>query len=480
MSTASIATFAGSIGGVASAASALASIISGPAADSWWGSLRQASYGGVPFAVLGTRTAFGGRNVVHEYPFRDDAWIEPLGKLPRRFEIQGFLIENSLIYGGGSVIGQRDRMIEACESGQDQGQTLVHPTFGSIQNVSCLSSDATESVDHGRIILVRFLFMRGGKRIYPNVATAPEAAVSAAAEQTTLGALVDFAKNAATSIQAGAAVVQSAVDTAVQWYQIAETDIHDVKRFISSVSTLSGDFGRFFGGGNDGYAGSNQTAPAGTTAEQLLDADAANVTAVRVAGAELQAAAGSVSDTASFGAAAQQLVTTFAASSADPSDTIRLLTDLATFEPAGVFTGSPIGVAMQTMQTQCAVLFRRTALAAIGQAVAAYQPSSYDDATSLMVSTTTLLDAEIEVAGDAGDDTSFMALRSLRSAVVTNLQLRGSSLAPLATMTYAASLPSLTLAHRIYADASRVDQLVQQVDPIHPLFMPTSFQALAS
>lgn len=478
MSTATIANFAGSIGGVASAASALASILTGPAADSWWGALRQASYGGVPFAVLGTRTAFGGRNVVHEYPFRDDAWIENLGKLPRRFEIQGFLIENSLVYGGGPVIGQRDRIVAACESGQSQ--TLVHPTFGSIQSVNCLTSDATESVDHGRVILVRFLFMRSGARIYPNVATAPQAAINTAASQTTLGALVDFAKNAATSIQAGAAVVQSAVDTAVQWYQIAETDIHDVKRLISSVSTLAGNFGRFFGGGNDGYAGSNQTAPAGTTAEQLLDTDAANVTAVRIAGAALETAAGAVSDTTSFAAAVQQLVTTFAESSSDPSDTIRLLSDLATFEPTGVFTGSPIGVAMQTMQTQCAVLFRRTALAAVGQAVAAYQPSSYDDASALMVSTTTLLDAEIEVAGDAGDDASYMALRSLRSAVVTNLQLRGSSLAPLATMTYAASLPALVLAHRIYADASRADQLVQQVAPVHPLFMPLSFQALAS
>jgi prophage DNA circulation protein len=46
-------------------------------------------------------------------------------------------------------------------------------------------------------------------------------------------------------------------------------------------------------------------------------------------------------------------------------------------------------------------------------------------------------------------------------------------------MSFAGSLPALVLAHRIYDDAGRADQLVQQVQPVHPLFMPQSFQALA-
>lgn len=483
MSAATLTTFAGSIGGLASAASALSSILTGPGANTWWGSLRQASFGGVPFAVLDNTTKFGGRNVVHRYPYRDDVWVEPMGKLARSFAVTGFLIENSLVYGKlkgvpSSVIAQRDNLVAICE--QNGPQTLVHPTFGTIDNVSCLESEASESIDHGRVIMVRFSFIRGGARIYPNVKESTPNGVQQGAQGVQAGSLLDFAQKAAKDVQQGAAVVNTAVDTAISWYQTAVTDIHDVKRVINAVSTLAGDFGRFFGGGNDGYTGTNQTAPAGTTPEQLLAADTMNVAAVVGAGAALQTAAANVSDTTTFASCAQQLVTALAATAGDPADAIRLASDLAGFSPTGMFTSSVIGSAMSSMQTSCAALFRRSALAGVAQACSTYQPSSYDDAVSVMQGATSLIDAEIEVAGDAGDDESFAALRVLRNAVVQDLQARGADLAPLTTMTFNGTMPALVLAHRIYDDATRADQLVQQVQPIHPLFMPMTFQALSS
>jgi prophage DNA circulation protein len=477
MSAASLTTFAGSIGGLASAAQQVASSLAGHGAGRWWGSLRQASFGGVPFAVRENRTRFGGRNVVHRYPFRDDAWIEPLGKLPRQYELIGFLIENSRVYGGGPVIAQRDALVTACEKAGPQ--TLVHPTFGAVQNVSCMESEASESFDHGRVIMIRLSLMRGGTKIYPNVAQSSQNLVGSAAQNMFGSSLIDFAAAAATAVQQGAAVVNTAVDTALSWYQTAVTDVHDVERVVNAISTLSGDFSRFFGGGNSGYTGSNQKAPAGTTAEQLLEQDTVSVAAVVAAGSALQAAAANASDTTTFATAAQTLVTALAATASDPADAIRLMTDMASFKPSGNFTSSPIGSAMSSMQTICGALFRRTALAGVAQACAAYQPSSYNDATTVLENVTTLFDAEIETAGDAEDDASFAALRALRSAVVADLQARGGDLVALVTMSFAGSLPALVLAHRIYDDAARADQLVQQVQPIHPLFMPKSFQALA-
>lgn len=478
MSAATLTTFAGSIGGLASAAQQVASILSGNGAGTWQRSLRQASFGGVPFAVRENRTRFGSRNVVHRYPYRDDAYIEPLGKLPRQYELIGFLIENSRVYGGGPVIAQRDALVEACEKGGMQ--TLVHPTFGSVQNVSCMESEASESFDSGRVIMIRLSLMRGGTRIYPSVSTSTQSTVGAAASGLLSGSLIDFATAAAVAVQQGAAVVHTAVDTALSWYQTAVTDIHDVERVVNAVSTLSGDFGRFFGGGNSGFMDSNQTAPAGTTAEQLLEQDTVNVAAVVAAGATLQTASANPSDTSTLASAAQALATSLAGTASDPADAIRLLTDLASFSPSGSFTSSPIGAAMSSMQSSCASLFRRTALASVAQACADYQPSSYNDATTLLENVTTLFDAEIETAGDAEDDASFTALRALRGAVVGDLQARGASLAPLVTMSFAGSLPALVLAHRIYGDAGRSDQLVQQIQPVNPLFMPQTFQALAS
>lgn len=478
MSVSTLTTFAGSIGGLASAVQQVASVLAGQGASTWWGSLRQASFGGVPFAVRENRSRFGGRNAIHRYPYRDDAYIEPLGKLPRQYELIGFLIENSRVYGGGPVIAQRDALVSACEKAGPQ--TLVHPTFGTVENVSCLDAEASESFDHGRVIMIRLSLMRGGTRIYPGVAPSTQNGVQDAAQNLFGSSLIDFAAKAATAVQQGAAVVNTAVDTAISWYQMAITDIHDVKRVINAVSTLSGNFGRFFGGGNSGYAGSNRTAAAGTTAQQLLAADTANVAAVASAGVALQAAAANASNTAAFASAAQSLVTALSATASDPADAIRLTADLASFTPLGNFTTSPIGAAMSSMQTSCAALFRRTALAGVAQACSNYQPSSYDDATSVLENVTALFDAEIVAAGDAEDDASYTALRTLRSAVVEDLQARGGSLASLVTMSFAGSLPAVALAHRIYGDAGRADQLVQQVQPVHPLFMPQSFQALAS
>lgn len=477
MSIASLTNLAGSIGGVATATSQLASLLTGPAANSWWGSLRQASFGGVPFAVVSTNTRFGSRNAVHEYPFRDDAWVEELGKLPRRFEIFGFLIENSIVYGGGAVIGQRDRMVTACENG---AQTLVHPTFGRIENVSCLDAQAGESIEHGRVIVVRFVFMRNGMKAATSAVSDTTSLLQSAAEALGVGAELDFVQSTATAIKEGAAIVETGVGVAVSWVQLGVTAVNDVRRFVNSVSTLAGNFGRFFGGGNSGYSGANQPAPAGTTALQLLDADATARAAFTAAGAALAVAAANPSSADALNASAQSCAAALAATMSGPADAIRSLSSLASFSPTGTYTTSTIGSAMSTMESATSALLRRAALAQLAQSVAVYQPASYDDATSMITTVTTLLDSEIDIAADAGDDNAFAALRTLRNSAVADLQARGANLAPLSTMSFNGSLPALVLAHRIYGDAARVDQLVQQVAPVHPLFMPTSFQALSN
>ncbi|NTZ82193.1 DNA circulation family protein [Burkholderia metallica] len=477
MSLSNLVSLAGSIGGVAAAASDLASILTGPIAGSWWGSLRQASYGGVPFAVVATNTRFGTRNVVHEYAFRDDAWAEEIGKLPRRFEIVGFLIENSRVYGGGPVITQRDRLVDVCEKG---AQTLIHPTFGRVDNVACLASEASESIEHGRVIMVRFVFLRQGARIYPSQTTDTKSTLESIADSVGLGAVADFVTDVATAVQTGAVAVQTAVNTAIGWYQIAESDINDVRRFFNSVSTLTGNFGRFFGGGNSGFAASNPSAPAGTTAQQLLESDASSRQAVQTAQKVLVAAASNPGAGAEFGAAAQSFVSAVLATASDPADGIRSLMNLAGYAPATAFGTSPIGSAMLTMQVSTAALLRRSALAGVATAVASWQPTSFDDAQNMMVTLTTQLDSEIEIAADAGDDTSYAALRQMRNGVVQDLQSRGGGLAALSAFEFNGNLPALVLAHRIYGDATRGDQLVRQVQPVNPIFMPSSFDALSS
>jgi prophage DNA circulation protein len=177
--------------------------------------------------------------------------------------------------------------------------------------------------------------------------------------------------------------------------------------------------------------------------------------------------------------AAAVLAAALAGACADPADQLRLLEQLAAFTPAAPASTTPIGAAVADMTDAMGDLFRRTAVIALATAATNYQPSSQTDAYAVMNTVTGLLDSEIEIAGDQGEDDSYNALRALRTAVVQDLTARGASLAPIATFKFGAPLPALYLAQRLYRDPSRADQLVTQVNPVHPLFMPARFAALA-
>lgn len=465
---------AGSIGGLASAIGDATTLITGD----WFKRLDRASYGNFKFGVESIRTAAGRKTSVHTYPFRDDVWVEDLGKRPRQFEVLGFIVEGDLITGGGDVISQRKTLLSICETAG--GQTLVHPTLGTVQNVCCLGVETIERRDLGRAFEIRLTLIVSGNRLFPTVSTSTGDASTSAASVTGIQALANFVTSTATAIAAGAAVVQQAVSTVVGWYQIGVTAVNDVKRIIGAVSTLAGNFGRLFGGGNSGISGSNQQAATNTTAADLLSASSAARTSVLAAGAALQAAAQNPSDSATLGAAAKAYVAAVAAAATAPADAVRLVSTLAQYSPSAVVPTGQIGAAMGTMQTAMSALLRRCALAQLATTLTTYQPSSQEDADSVLGSAVGLIDAESDIAGDAGDDDSYMALRALRQAVVADLQARGANLASISTFTFNAPLPSLVLATRIYRDPTREQQLVQQVAPIHPAFMPTTFKALSN
>ncbi|BCF96638.1 hypothetical protein PPGU19_012070 [Paraburkholderia sp. PGU19] len=465
---------AGSIGGVAKAIGDLASLVDG----SFFDKLQPASFGEVPFAVESNRLSAGRKTVVHDYPNRDEVWVEDLGKRSRAFEVIGYLIEGDIKTGGGSVISQRDALLEVCE--WEGGWTLVHPTLGRIRNVICLGVEIIERRDLGTVFEIRLSLIVGGSRLFPTAITATASASAIAANKTGLQALADFVKSTAASIAAGAAVVQQAVSTVVGWYQLGVTAINDVKRIIGAVSTLAGNFGRLFGGGNSGISGSNAQAPTTKTASDLLSASSAARANVLTAGAALQAAAANPSDSATLGAAAQTFVAAIAASATAPADAVRLVSNLAQYSPAPVAQTGPIGSAMGTMQTAMAALLRRCALAQLAVTLTTYQPLSQHDADSVLASAVGLIDAESDIAGDAGDDDTYQALRELRQSVVADMTARGADVAAIATFSFNATLPSLVLANRIYRDPTREPQLVQQINPRHPAFCPTTFQALSS
>lgn len=61
---------------------AITSLMGGDASDDWQSQLRPCSFRGVPFAIISEEGSHGRRQAVHEYPYRDTAWIEVWGAEP--------------------------------------------------------------------------------------------------------------------------------------------------------------------------------------------------------------------------------------------------------------------------------------------------------------------------------------------------------------------------------------------------------------
>ena len=439
----------------------------------WRKSLRPASWRGIPFFTLGGQIKVGRRNAVHEYPNRDTVWVEDLGRSARRMTVIGFLV-------GDDVVQQRERMIAACEAPGD-GQ-LVHMTLGAL-TVSLMDTTFDERWDKGRYCEVSFVFVESGQRSFPSNVTSTSDATRQAATAADSAASADFATRVTSSLAGGAAVAGQASTAASGWASNAKGLANDATSLTNMVSTLPGSYSRFFGGASKGLAGITSGIPGAiTTIEQLIATGSVNRTSVYSAASGLSGAASQIAAVGgilNFAMAAQSLAAALLSSSSDPADSIRLLTTLAVYSANFSTPSGAVGGSMVTMQSGCGDLFRRAAVTGLARASAQYQPSSFDDAVSIRTQVCSSIDAEIQIAGNQGEDASFSALRALRSCVVADLTDRGAKLATLMTVNTNLPIPAPVLAQRIYRDSTRSNELVAEANPIHPAFMPTQFKALS-
>lgn len=267
----------------------------------------------------------------------------------------------------------------------------------------------------------------------------------------------------------------AAAATVAAWGALAESLAADAALLFNAVNGLSGQYGRYAVGGLA------TPLPATATVESVIAAATSNRAALAAAVAAAILAAQSLDPTGvECGAAVFAVAQALQAAANDPADQIRLLTALADFFPVPLAAMAPVGLAVAAITVATASLCRRAALITLAVATSLYQPSSYDDALTQQTNVCALFDAESLVAADAGDENSYMNLRALRAAVAQDLAKRGSQLPQLITVTTGLPMPALALAWRLYQDADRTMELIGRADPPCPLFMPTSFQALAS
>jgi prophage DNA circulation protein len=246
----------------------------------WWQQLQPGSWNGVGFILDAANTLAGRRVAIHEYPYRDDAWVEDLGKLPRRFQIQGYLT-------GDDVYRQRDAMIAACEIAGPG--TLVHPTLGSISCV-LLEFSTADRRERGRYVEIQFAFILAGDVKYPaatiasgNAISTASAALNAASKGDLGGALKSITggaspfASASSSLGAIAEIPRAAISSLTSFTSMATGAVNDATRIMGAVRGIQGIFGRF-------AVGSRSTMlPVTATVQSVLAAATTTRTAVYAA-----------------------------------------------------------------------------------------------------------------------------------------------------------------------------------------------------
>lgn len=423
------------------------------------GEFLQGSFRGVPFVVMGNGGQTGRKQAVHDYPYRDTPWVEDLGQRGRLYRITGFLC-------GATCYVQRDLLVSASEA-RGPG-LLIHPTIGIIR-AACMSFEWRERDGFTGVIDIQLELLEQRNLLTSLVKTALDAAVAVSALALQTAASSDFSGSAVPAWSVGVPAITAGKTAAENWATTAASSIRSPAVMGASVATLPGNNGR--------YAARNAgTTDASATVETVWSALSAATASLDSQIASLQ--------TATAAADLATIILTIPESLrqavADPGTQLSVLLPLTNYSPDSIQTTAPIGSAISVLIASVASLCRRAALAAIAQACADWQPTSSQEAEALRLQAAQLLDAEALIAADAGDDATWQALRALRVQVTQDLSERASRLPDQITITRNACLPALLLGQQVYADATRAPDLIRRADPIHPAFMPTSFEALSA
>lgn len=397
---------------------------------SWRDDLRPASYRGVAFHVMQSSEHFGRKTVLHRYPLRNKAYLEDLGRDVDVYELDAFVI-------GNDYMAQRDALKAALlQSGRGE---LVHPYYGTLQLSVLGEASVTHSVRDGGMAWFRFALVDTDDNPYPDAAGDTRFGVASVASWAEEALGVSFA---------GVFDVLAAADF------VASEAVEIVGEALSAINGVAGSIIS---------AGSELTSFIGLIEEtqgaidRLLQAPA--TLAQKLTGAvDGLLFLNSSEDTSSK------------AYRAPLRATVRL-TEFGTDLPAVPQT-TPSRAVQAANQQAVVSLVRRSAVIAAARAAADIDFTSYNDAVATRDELAEIFEKEIVAAADAGDDVAYEALAAVRGAMVADITQRGAPLSRLGTYTPPLTMPVLVIAHRLYGDASRADEIAARNGLRHPGFVP--------
>jgi len=413
----------------------------------WLKTWRRASFRGAHFWVDRDQVQTGRRLVVHEFPHRNTPYIEDLGRSANRISVTAYIASDNLLREG-------DRLFKACSQGGAATLQLPEERL----KAHCESCERAWDKDKQGFLAFSLQFWREGsgsgpfpapylQRLTFSAAAAVTTAVGQylAATVSTVGR-AGFVRDAAAddirNIAAELSAVREALplDTAKEPVIVrAVQDIYDDAETLAAIGSV----------GNAFAADSFVTQQRGDEATAEL--------AERIAGV-----VGGMRESASA------------------NDVAVALAPLT--EPA-----SPDTVVARTLSrriqvansTAIALALRLTALAQWAVAVTDIEYRDRRTAIQARADLAERFDAALEALEGPTAYAAYVALSEVRDNAIQYFTRLLTDLAPVQIFETYASMPSLWWANRLYADASRAEELAARNRALHASFMPLEIEALA-
>ncbi|MBQ0533474.1 DNA circularization protein [Providencia huaxiensis] len=459
---------------------ALSSLLGEDSSWSWAEHLRQASFRGVPFGVMSGEGVFGRRVAVHEYPYRDQAWVEDLGRSTRRITIKGFLIQDSLVYDAPDVFTQRDNLIAVCEEGNTG--TLIHPTLGELTvNVTESGLRVSESAENGRVFEFELVVIESGLKVF--AITESENSGILTSKNWLKTATTMAAKYMAMvkgEMRAIAQTIETIKRTASFWVMMADKTLNEATNLSDSLGSVFGSeqYGRYqsgtLGGAVSGATGKKFISVSNEDESAIVDKQLTAITQDRETISQQLNSILQAKDPEQFCQYIQETILHMMSLASSVERRIQLLSQLSLFE----YPEYQGGEQSQRITSLTVAYLSVVTSAAVAVLSTQTLPSSSNDAAKQQRDICHILDNALTHIGDLGIDDAYQLLHEMRTAVVTQYIHKGSEKGRLTQYSLPSTLSVLHIANRIYQDANRSDELVMEVSPRHPAFMPSKFKAL--
>lgn len=380
----------------------------------WRDRYRQASFRGIPFYVRRAEFQGGRRNQLHIFPTRDVPYSEDLGRSPRIYPIEGYVI-------GDDYFEQKDDLIRALET-FGPGK-LVHPYYGDLL-LSVRRFRFVDSNTELRMSRVTIEFQESGETLEPTVTSNTKATTDLKKKSALQAAQAAFlnaysiasrplaeVNKVRNTVSNTIALVESARRTVANYADYQRKLIQmaaDVPGLVATPSQLVEDTIEIFSFGSFPFDGDPRTGD--LNPRNMFD----------------------------------ELVTLF---------------DIATETPAD--DTSPVKV-MNDLNEQAAVIVA-------GGLIPEVNYDSFDAANEAAQTVFRKIDSMVS-AGIADDDLT-ESLRDLRDAIVTDIEERSDSLPRLGEVTPPDSIPAMVLSNDLYGDLSEEDGIVTRNAVDHPGFV---------